>query len=206
MRITARGPSHEAVDEMIAEMEAQVRARIGDDIIFGTDADTLEGVTAALLAQAGVKLAIVESATGGQIARILRETPEGREVITAAHVVRDAAELAETLGLSLPKLEAFGWVSPMAVAEAGLELVDTYDGGWGLAVLSEADPGNDVYGDRPGCTYMALAAPDATVIREYHFGGQGELAQRWVMLRALDLLRRQALQKLAQQRERKDHV
>jgi len=44
------------------------------------------------------------------------------------------------------------------------------------------------------------------VIREYHFGGRGELAQRWVMLRALDLLRRQALQKLAQQRERKDHV
>ena len=204
VRITARGASHAIVDAMIADMEAQVRERIGDESIFGTGDDRLEVVTATLLARAGVKLAIVESATDGEIARMLRETPEGRMVVTAAHIVKDAAELAERLGLSLPKLEAFGWVSPMTVAEAGLQLVDTYDGGWGLAVLSEAEPDSDVYGDRPGCTYVALAAPDATLVRDYAFGGQGYLAKRWVTLRALDLLRRQALVKLAEQAQKKE--
>lgn len=198
VRITARGPSRGEVDAMIADMEAQIRERIGSDIIFGTGDDSLERVTAALLAQAGAKLAIVESATSGEVARMLRETPEGGSVVTAAHVVKDAPELAALLDLSPHKLDAFGWVSPMTAAEAGLQLVDTYEGGWGLAVLAEAEPANDVYGDQPGCTVVALATPDTTLVREYPFGGQGYLAKRWVTLRALDLLRRQALDRLAQ--------
>jgi nicotinamide-nucleotide amidase len=198
VRITARGPSRGEVDAMIADMEAQIRERIGSDIIFGTGDDSLERVTATLLAQAGAKLAIVESATSGEVARMLRETPEGGSVVTAAHVVKDAPELAALLDLSPHKLDAFGWVSPMTAAEAGLQLVDTYEGGWGLAVLAEAEPANDVYGDQPGCTVVALATPDTTLVREYPFGGQGYLAKRWVTLRALDLLRRQALDRLAQ--------
>jgi nicotinamide-nucleotide amidase len=203
VRITGRGPTHEAVDAMIADMEAHVRARIGADIIFGTGDDNLETVTAALLAQAGVQLALVESATGGEVARLLRESPEGRSVVTAAHVAGDADELATLLDLSPGKMAAFGWVSAMTAAEAALQLVDTYEGGWGLAVLSEPQPESDVYGDQPGCTVMALATPDDTQVREYRFGGQGYLARRWVTLRALDLLRRAAQAKLAQGGEKR---
>jgi nicotinamide-nucleotide amidase len=198
VRITARGPSEEAVDAMIADMEAQVRARIGDDAIYGVGGDTVEGVTAALLARAGVKLGVIESATAGEVARMLGETPEGGSVITAAHVVSGLAELSALLDLSPAKLEAFGWVSQMASAEAALQLCDTYEGGWGLAVLGEAETAGDVYEDNTGRTFIALATPDATIVREYPFGGSGFLARRWVMMRALDLLRRQALARLAQ--------
>ncbi len=92
IRITARGPSQEAVHAMIADMEREVRERIGDEAIFGGGDDRLEEVTVALLAQAGVKLAIVESATGGDVARLLRETSGGAGVVTAAHVVSGPAD------------------------------------------------------------------------------------------------------------------
>jgi nicotinamide-nucleotide amidase len=197
VRITARGPSQEAVHALIAGMEREVRERIGDEAIFGGGDDRLEDVTVALLARAGVKLAIVESATGGDVAQLLRETSGGASVVTAAHVVSGPAELAALLHLTPGKLETFGWVSRMAAAEAALQLVDTYEGGWGLAVLGDAETSSDVYGEHPGHSFVALAAPDATQVQEYPFGGDAFLARRWVTLRAVDLLRRQALARLA---------
>ena len=193
IRITARAADATAADAMIAEMEAQVRAAIGDVSIFGVDGDRLEQVTADLLARAEVKLAIVESATGGELARLLRATEAGAGVVTDAFVVDSPEALAAQLGLSLAKLAAFGWVSEMSAAEAAATLIDTYEGGWGLAVLGDLHASDDVYGDATGQTYVALGAPDSTIVRRFPYGGTGALARHWVVLRALDLLRRQAI-------------
>lgn len=197
IRITARAATEAQADQMIAEMEAQVRARIGDDGIFGTDDEQLEAVTARLLAQARVRLALVESATGGEVARLLRSTPEGQQVLVTAHVVDSPAALSALLAISPAQLEAFGWISQMAAAAAAAHLIDTYEGGWGLAVLSDPAVHGDVYGEETGQTWVVLATPDATEVRHYPYGGDGFLARRWVTLRTLDLLRRQALARLA---------
>ncbi len=196
IRITARAASEAEADRAIAAMEAEVRLRIGDDHIFGTGADQLEVVTARLLAQAGAKLALLESASGGEVARLLRSASEGASVLTAAHVVDGPAGLVEKLELSPAKIEAFGWVSEMVAAEAAARLIDTYEGGWGMAILSCCGDQGDIYGDNPGETYLALGTPSTTIVKHYQFGGVGTLASRWVTLRALDVLRQHALAEL----------
>ncbi|MEJ5198746.1 MAG: CinA family nicotinamide mononucleotide deamidase-related protein [Anaerolineae bacterium] len=200
IRITARAATEAEADVMIAQMEAQIRRAIGDEGIFGVDDDTLEGVTGRLLGRAGVKLAIVESATGGEVARLLRSTAEGAAAITAAHVVESPEALAALLDMSSAKLAEFGWISEMAAAEAAALLSDTYEGGWGLAVLGDMDAPSDVYGEETGQTFVALATPTATVVRRYPYGGTGFLARQWVTLRAIDLVRRQALVQLNQEK------
>lgn len=200
IRITARAATEAEADAMIAQMEAQIRRAIGDEGIFGVDDDTLEGVTGRLLGRAGVKLAIVESATGGEVARLLRSTAEGAAAITAAHVVESPEALAALLDMSSAKLAEFGWISEMAAAEAAALLSDTYEGGWGLAVLGDMDAPSDVYGEETGQTFVALATPTATVVRRYPYGGTGFLARQWVTLRAIDLVRRQALVQLNQEK------
>jgi nicotinamide-nucleotide amidase len=196
IRITARAADAAAADALIADTEAQVRMAIGEVSVFGTDGDRLEQVTADLLARADVKLAIVESATGGEVARLLRSTEAGAAVVTGAFVVDDPEALAAQLGLSFAKLEAFGWVSEMTAAEAAATLIDTYEGGWGLAVLGDLHAGADVYGEETGQTFVALGAPNATIVQRFPYGGAGPLAQRWVVLRTLDLLRRHAIARL----------
>ena len=196
IRITARAEDAAAADAMIAGMEAQVRAAIGDVSIFGVGDEKLEQVTADLLAQAEVKLAIVESATGGEVARLLRAADRGAGVVADARVVDGPEALAAQLGLSPAKLEAFGWVSEMSAAEAAATLIDTYEGGWGLAILGDLHVAADVYGEETGQTFVALGAPDATIVQRFPYGGSGVLARRWVTLRALDLLRRQAIARL----------
>ena len=196
IRITARAEDAAAADAMIAGMEAQVRAAIGDVAIFGAGSDRLEQVTVDLLAQAEVKLAIVESATGGEVARLLRAAEDGAGVVTASYVVDGPEMLAARLSLSPAKLEAFGWVSEMCAAEAAATLIDTYEGGWGLAILGDLHVSDDVYGAETGQTFVALGAPDATIVRHFPYGGSGVLARNWVVLRSLDLLRRQAIARL----------
>ena len=196
IRITARAATAAEAEAMIADVEAQIRKAIGDEGIFGADDDTLEGVTGRLLGRAAVKLALVESATGGEVARLLRSTPEGAAAITASHVVDGPEALAALLAMSPAKLAAFGWISEMVAAEAAALLSDTYEGGWGLAVLGDMDAPADVYGDETGQTFVALATPAATVVRRYPYGGTGFLARQWVTLRAIDLVRRQALAQL----------
>ncbi|MGC8780074.1 MAG: CinA family nicotinamide mononucleotide deamidase-related protein [Anaerolineae bacterium] len=202
IRITARAATEAEADAMIADIEAQIRRAIGDEGIFGVDDETLEGVTGRLLDRAGVKLALVESATGGEVARLLRSTPEGAAAITAAHVVDGPEALAARLDMSPAKLAAFGWISEMAAAEAAALLSDTYEGGWGLAVLGDMATPSDVYGEETGQTFVALATPTATVVRRYPYGGTGFLARQWVTLRAIDLVRRQVLAQLHQEKDK----
>lgn len=202
IRITARAASEAEADALITDVEAQIRKAIGDEGIFGVDDDTLEGVTGRLLGRAAVKLALVESATAGEVARLLRSTPEGAAAITAGHVVDGREALAALLAMSPAKLAAFGWVSEMVAAEAAALLSDTYEGGWGLAVLGDMDVPSDVYGEETGQTFVALATPTTTVVRRYPYGGSGFLARQWVTLRAIDLVRRQVLAQLKQEKDK----
>lgn len=70
IRIAARAPTREDAETLIAPVEAAVRARIGDWIL-GVDEDTLEGVVDRLLAAQGLRMAVVETATGGLVAHRL---------------------------------------------------------------------------------------------------------------------------------------
>jgi nicotinamide-nucleotide amidase len=200
IRITARAPTEDAADRMLTQMEAEVRARIDETAIFGTGADRLEEVTGRLLAQAGARLALLETATGGDVASLLRSTPEGVAVLVSALRANGPEGLVELPGISAAQLEAFGWVSRMAAAAVAATLIDTYEGGWGLAALGAGSP-DDVYRDDSGETYVALATPHSTEVARYPFGGSGAVARRWVTLRTLDLLRRHALARLEQHKE-----
>ena len=197
IRITARAVDTATADAMIAEMEAEIRSRIDAEAIYGTGADLLEAVTGRLLAQIERQVAILETATGGEIARLLSSTPEGASVVTRALVVDGPEALATTLDMSPAKLGEFGWVSEMVAAEAAAWLIDTYEGGWGLVVLGQAEDDGDVFGEHPGESYLALSTPSTTRVLRYPYGGTGELARRWITLRGLDVLRREALKRIA---------
>jgi len=66
IRIAAKAASPAEADELIAEIERDIRKRLGKNL-FGADSETLEGVTLDALAQRGWILATVESGLGGAL-------------------------------------------------------------------------------------------------------------------------------------------
>lgn len=73
VRITAKAKTEAEADAMIAQVESQVRERLGN-AVFGVDEDRLEDVVLAMLAQRRWTLAAIESGLDGLLARKVPHT------------------------------------------------------------------------------------------------------------------------------------
>jgi acetylornithine deacetylase/succinyl-diaminopimelate desuccinylase-like protein len=69
IRIAAKAKSESEANAMIAEVEAQVRERLGA-IVFGVDEEKLENVVLDLVARRGWKLTAIESGLDGRMPRV----------------------------------------------------------------------------------------------------------------------------------------
>ena len=73
VRIAAKAKSESEANAMIAEIESQVRERLGK-VVFGADEDKLEEVTLDLIARRGWTLTAIESGLDGILARRIPHT------------------------------------------------------------------------------------------------------------------------------------
>ena len=71
VRIAAKAKSESEANAMIAEIESQVRERLGT-VVFGADEDKLEEVVLDMIAHRGLTLTAIESGLDGLLARTLR--------------------------------------------------------------------------------------------------------------------------------------
>jgi nicotinamide-nucleotide amidase len=70
IRITSKASHIAEAEELIWGVEATIRQRLGD-IIYGVDDETLEEATLQRVAERGMRLVVVESSTGGELAASL---------------------------------------------------------------------------------------------------------------------------------------
>ncbi|MGZ9163913.1 MAG: competence/damage-inducible protein A [Anaerolineales bacterium] len=73
IRIAAKARNEAEADEMIADIENQIRERLGD-VVFGADEDKLETVTLTEVAKRGWTLTAIESGLDGLLARKIPHT------------------------------------------------------------------------------------------------------------------------------------
>ncbi len=103
VRIAAKAKSESEANAMIAEVESQVRARLGY-VVFGADEDKLEEVTLDLIAKRGWTLSAIESNLNGLLARKIAHAVSysnltDDSLMQALRVARADADLA--LGVSV---------------------------------------------------------------------------------------------------------
>lgn len=140
IRITAKAPDEATADRMIAEIEAQVRARVGQ-FIYGVEKQSIEEALVRLLQEHHLKIAISETGIGNKLNERLAGTPGGPDVLAGAEQFPDENTLCQSLGLA-PAIsqeeigqqaarhacEAFG--APLGIA------VVTHQGGTSVTVLT----------------------------------------------------------------------
>lgn len=175
VRITAKAKTRAEAEAMIREMEARVRERLGD-WIYGAGDESVDEVVARLLAARNWRLALAETNTAGQLAERLRGRPEGSRIIKSAMLLDNVSDFSEKNAATIA--EQFRKASGAEIA---------------LAVLGTTDSAHDLYSHDTGKSTIAVATEKETLQRAYPVGGTGELAQTWVIIRALDLVRRAAM-------------
>ena len=192
LRITAKAASVPEADALIAPVEAEVRAALGD-LIYGTDVPSLEAVALAGLKERGLTLGTAESCTGGLIAKRITDLP-GASCALRGGIVSYTNEVKEgVLGVPHDLLEAQGAVCAdvaRAMAQGARRVL-----GCDLAVSATgvAGPDSDDRGNPVGLVYVALADEERCWVRELHLGGARARRDRVRTLaanHALDMVRR----------------
>jgi nicotinamide-nucleotide amidase len=105
IRIAAKARNEAEADEMIARIEDQVCARLGD-VVFGADEDTLEEVVLSTVAKRGWTLVGVESGLDGLLARKIPHTASipnlsSESLMAAVRAARADANADAALGVAM---------------------------------------------------------------------------------------------------------
>ncbi|MGN1004380.1 MAG: nicotinamide-nucleotide amidohydrolase family protein, partial [Oscillospiraceae bacterium] len=190
LRITAKAADEDAARALIAPVEENLCALLGD-VVYGADVPNLETAVLELLKEKNLTLGTAESCTGGLIAKRLTDVP-GASAVFRGGIVSYCNEVkAAVLGVPGELLDEFGVVSePVARAMAegarkalGCDLA--------LATTGVAGPGSDERGNPAGLVYVALAARDQTFVRTMTLSDASrERVRTTAAHHALDLARR----------------
>ena len=190
LRITARAATQAEAMAMIAPVEEEVKAILGDKVI-GVDVSSIQEVCLALLRERGLTLGTAESCTGGMMASLMTDLPGASQVFRGGVVSYHEEVKAQVLGVPEEILAGYCAVSPQvaeAMARGAKKLL-----GCDLAVSATgvAGPDPDSRGNPVGLVYLGLAWEGQCIVREFRAGNVArERVRRMSAQRGLDLVRR----------------
>jgi nicotinamide-nucleotide amidase len=145
------------------------------------------------LRQRHLKLATVESCTGGLVAAALTAIPGSSDVVERSWVTYSNTAKQEEVGVSSETLAAHGAVSEpvaRAMAEGALQYAPV---DMALAITGIAGPSGATATKPVGLVYIACALKGtATVCHELRLGGDRDAIRHSAMLYALELALRQS--------------
>lgn len=190
VRIVAKAASEEEAGRLIADMEGQVRQRLGE-VIYGVGEETVAEVVVRMLAERELTLGTVECGVDGMVSRQIFEASDGPAVLGNCLIVDRAKEAIGFLELPRSRFKKAGDFSAQAAqaaARAGRALLGV---DFCLAVWVRAPIAEDPAERHP--MYIALDTGQEVSVRTFQYGGHSERATGWLVNRALDMVRRALL-------------
>ena len=187
LRITAKAPVEAQARDLIAPVEAELRALLGD-VVYGADVPSIQAVAFALLEAQGLTLGAAESCTGGLVAKCITDLP-GASGVFKGGVVSYTNEVKHgVLGVPRELLDQFGAVSPQ-VAEAMAEgACRAAQADFGVSTTGLAGPDGDGSGKPVGLVYVGCAGPKGVTHRELYLTGSRDEIRQQACREALALL------------------
>lgn len=189
LRLTAEGDREEKVEAVLAEVEEEIRRRLGLHV-FGSDDETLPRVVASLLQERGFTLALAESCTGGMIGRRITSVPGISRYFLYGFVTYSNEAKEKFLGVKKETLERYGAVSAETAAEMAAGARRAGGADCALAVTGIAGPGGGTPEKPVGLVYIGLAVPEGVFVRRFLFAGDREGIRSLSASAALNMLRR----------------
>src|SRR6266567_7351589 len=109
LRLTSKAPAQKEAHALLDAFEPRVRERVSEWVYDG-ESDSFPAVVGAMLRERRLKLAVAESATGGQLASLITEAPGASDYFLAGYVAYSAAA-KHALGVPQEILDAHGTVA-----------------------------------------------------------------------------------------------
>ena len=180
VRITAKADTEEEADTLVAGMEEKLRERLGV-AVYGVGKVTVAEVVGDLLQEKSMKLGVVDTLTGGQLARDLIES--GYSDLVATDL--SPANLTEALKDSGADASNSPDVEEARSHAVSLAEQVTPPGGIGLAMIGPFEGSS---------TFIAMNGPGEACLFERSRNYQdSDHIRRWLAVQAFDWIRRTLL-------------
>jgi nicotinamide-nucleotide amidase len=188
LRVTGRAATREEALRLVDDMDAKIRAILGDNV-FGTDSTTLEAAVIELLNDRKQTVAVAESITGGEMGARFTSVAGSSEAFLGGVITYNEHVKEMLLGVHQETLAKDGPVSEATAREMAEGVRTRLGATYGVALSGNAGPTSDIDGKPVGLVYIAVAGPRGTEATENKFHGQREDVRKRSTQAALVLLR-----------------
>ncbi len=186
-RISAKAATREEAWRLIKPVDEEARRILGPSI-WGQDDETLTSAVGRMLREAGLTLALMESATGGAIGNAITDFEDPPQYLLGS-LVAHTAQAKIDMGVPAETITMHGEISQQtaeAMAKVARERLGA-DIGMGIAGIV----GNEeVEGQPPGTMHIAIDDGEGVEYSHSRYYQGREAAKRRVVLQALSQLRR----------------
>lgn len=184
VRLTAKAATDALADELLSVWEHKVRA-LTEDLVFGTNADTMESVVLAILEQHSLTLGIAESVTGGLVGGRITSVPGSSKTFRGGIISYASDVKFDLLGVTPGPV-----VSEQAAIQMALGAQRTLQSSVGLALTGVAGP-DEQDGQPVGTLCIGVAFPDGrTFSTRSQLPGQRDQMRQFSVITAMAFLRK----------------
>ncbi|MFS0574158.1 competence/damage-inducible protein A [Sporosarcina sp. 179-K 3D1 HS] len=159
LRITAKAESLDEANKLIAPVEGEIRAIVGE-YVFGVDDDTLSSKAAEMLFQNGWTIAAAESLTSGLFMAELGKEPGIGVSLEGGVVVYNEQAKVDQLEVDQGLLDEFGIVSSECAAALAVSVKRKFGSSIGVGLTGAAGP-EPHDGTPVGTVWIGIVSDDA---------------------------------------------
>ncbi len=193
LRLSAKGATLEMLETSITQ-EMEKLAKLIPDIIVGFDEnETIEAVIGQLLTEKKQTLAIAESCTGGNIAKIITSVPGASNYFVGGIVAYSKMIKIKELLVDEKIITKHTIVSAQVAEAMALGIQQKYHTDYAIATTGNAGPTADNTDKTVGTVFIAIATPSTIFSEEFFFGKPREKVIGRASNKALELLRKEIL-------------
>ena len=170
VRLTAKAPSAEKADALIAGMQEKVEKVIGT-YVYGYDDDTLPEVLGKELLCRQQTIAFAESCTGGLASSMMTDVPGSSEYVKGSVISYTDEVKNQVIHVSKTTLAKKGAVSEETAVEMARGVREAIGSDMAVSITGLAGPGGGTRKKPVGLVYIAVADANGELCRKYNFGG-----------------------------------
>lgn len=159
------------------------------DMIFTTNADSIEKVIVNDLIFQKKTIAFAESCTGGLIGDRITNVPNSSQIFLGGLVTYSNQSKTDLLNISSDLIKDFGAVSEAVAIQMSERVREKFNANYGLAVTGIAGPGGGTVDKPVGTVFISISNGGRTKVKKFQFGNNREKNKLKTSQSALNMLR-----------------
>lgn len=191
LRLSAKGKNKLVLSREIDKQIGLLKVILKDVFISSSENEVIELVIGKLLKQKNKTLAVAESCTGGNIARMIVSVAGSSAYFKGGIIAYNEQVKIKELGVLPATIQQFTVVSTQVAKEMAIGVREKFNTDYAIATTGNAGPTKAKTNKKVGTIFIAITTPHQTKVLEYNFGSPRQKVIGKASVKALELLKQE---------------